>query len=242
MILDFLFGWGIWIGMLLWLVACFSTVWIWGGSKRNALGQLAAGLLQLVSGTLFIYVSLINVYARMDNAYLSNAWFGGTLILGGIILLFACLVGYRVPLWLAGLLLATYIAFAFFGLSALAQLFPFRGSATLLYPAILIGGVLLYTLIRGYALDVLIAVALSGVGLVLVWTIYGAGLDAFTPVDNITSSLSEPLVKPPVLEVGPFLACVLVAVVIYIGAHFIPRLWRRDMPPGVSGEPLVNSL
>jgi len=240
MFLDFVFGWGIWIGMFLWLVACFSTVWIWGGSKQNALGQLAAGLLQIVSGTLFIYVSDINVYARMDNAYLSNGWSGGPLILGGIILLFVCLVGYRVPFWLAGLLLAAYVAFAFFGLSALAQAFPFRDSATLLYLAILIGGILLYVLIRGYVLDVLIAVALAGVGWVVVWTIYGAGLDAFTPVDSLSPSINVPIVKPPVLELGPFLACLLIALLFYIGGHFIPRIWRRDTPPHVAHVSLVS--
>jgi hypothetical protein len=240
MLLDFVFGWGIWIGMLLWIVASLSTVWIWGGSRRNALGQLAAGLLQIVSGTLFIHVSLINVYARMDNAYLSNAWFGGTLVISGMILLFASLVGYRVPLWLAGLLLAVYVAFAFFGYSALVSMFPFRDSGTLLYPAILIGGILLYILIRGYVLDGLIAVALAGVGWALVWTIYGAGLDAFTPVDSISYSISEPIVKPPVLDLGPFLACLLIAAILYVGGHFFPRLWRRETPRGVSPEPLVS--
>ena len=70
--LDDIATWAFWIGILLWQVAAIVSLWLWGGAKRSALGHLAAGVLALVSGTLFIHVTVINVFARMDNAYLGN--------------------------------------------------------------------------------------------------------------------------------------------------------------------------
>lgn len=213
------------IGVLLWLVACFSTAWLWGGSKRNAPGQLAAGLLMLVSGTLFIHVAVINAFARMDNAYLGNGLLGSVLILSGAILLFVSLAGYGVPVWIAWLLLVGYGVFGWFGLPVIARAIPIPipDGSILLFATILILGVLLYAIIRGHILDVLVAVAPTAVGLVLTWLIYGAGWQAFTPVDSIEGAF----VKPPVLDFGPFLACLVIAAALFVVGHFIPRVWQR---------------
>lgn len=117
--------WAFLIGLAQWLELCLSTVWLWSGAKRNRLGQLAAGLLQLVSGALFIHVTVINVYARMDNAYLSNGLLGAHLILAGLILLAASLTGYGMSLWLAGLLVVAYPALGVFILPLVAQFAPY---------------------------------------------------------------------------------------------------------------------
>lgn len=53
--LDDIATWAFWIGILLWQVAAIVSLWLWGGVKRSALGHLAAGILALVSGTLFIH-------------------------------------------------------------------------------------------------------------------------------------------------------------------------------------------
>lgn len=230
MLLD-VFNWAFWIGVLLWIAACVSTVWVWGGSKRNALGQLTAGMLMLISGTLFIHVAVIhvaviNVYAQMDNAYLGNGFLGLPLIISGMILLIGSLAGYGAPIWVAGLLLLGYALFGVFGVYRVALVIPIRDSATLLFAAVLIIGVLLYATIRGYALDVLISALLAWPGVALVWIIYGAGLQAFPPVDTIGIDV----VEPPVLGFGPFLACLLIAASLFVATHFIQQWLRGDAP------------
>ncbi|HEY7093582.1 MAG TPA: hypothetical protein VH393_10400, partial [Ktedonobacterales bacterium] len=51
-----------------------------------------------VSGAVFYYVQVINVFARMDNAYLYNNIFGSYFMFLGVTLLAGALVGYGVPL------------------------------------------------------------------------------------------------------------------------------------------------
>ena len=56
-----------------------------------------AGALLLLAGAIFLYVPEIHAFARMDNAYLGNAWFGSYFVLLGLILLIGSLAGYGVP-------------------------------------------------------------------------------------------------------------------------------------------------
>jgi hypothetical protein len=77
-------------------VAVIVSLWLRGGAKRGALGHLAAGTLALVSGTLFMHVTIINAFARMDNAYLGNGILGGYFIFAGVTLLLGALAGYGV--------------------------------------------------------------------------------------------------------------------------------------------------
>ena len=97
-------NWVFWIGILLWLLAVIASFWLWGGVRRNALGHLAAGTLALVSGPLFIHVTIINAFAHMDNAYLGNGILGGYFIFAGVTLLLGALAGYGVYVWIVVLL------------------------------------------------------------------------------------------------------------------------------------------
>jgi hypothetical protein len=96
--------WAIAIGILLLLPLAIASLWRWGGARRGALGHFMAGALLLVSGAVFYYVQVINVFARMDNTYLYNTIFGPYFMLLGVTLLIGSLIGYGVPPWLAALL------------------------------------------------------------------------------------------------------------------------------------------
>jgi hypothetical protein len=151
--LDDLATWAFWIGILLWQVAAIVSLWLWGGVKRSALGHLAAGILALVSGTLFIHVTVINVFARMDNAYLGNGIFGGYFIFAGVTLLLGALAGYGVYVWVVVLLWLGAAAFAYFGIPWLTNLVPFPDSGLLLFTMVLLIGVLGAVMARGYAVE-----------------------------------------------------------------------------------------
>jgi hypothetical protein len=214
---------GFWFGSPLWLVACLSSLWLWGGARRNALGLLAAGALLLVSGTLFIHVAVINAYARMDNAYLSNGLLGGFLVIAGATVLVDCLMGYGVRGWLVLVLWVATFAFGFFGAPLLARVISFTDSTPVLFAALVLGAVLLYVLLRGYVGDVLIAVVLAGLCLIVVWLVYGAGTRAFIPVETIGGSDDY---KPPLLDIKPYLACILFGTGLLITGHLIQPLGR----------------
>jgi hypothetical protein len=218
-------NWVFWSGTLLWLLAAIASFWLWGGARRGALGHLAADALSLVSGTLFIHVAIINAFARMDNAYLGNGILGGYLILAGMTLLIGALAGYGVRAWIAALLWLVTAAFAYFGIPWLASAVRFPDSGIVLFAALLLGGVLHYVTLRGYLAEA--AVALAAVGLALVWWVYGAGTQAFISVEIIDG----PYYKPPVLGVGPFLVCLLVATVLYFAGLLIQARLRRQQPP-----------
>jgi hypothetical protein len=215
--LDLVLSYALLVGLLLWLALSVATFWLWGGAKRNALGQLAAGALYLVAGTLFIYVAVINVYARMDNAYLSNGILGLALIVVGATLLIGSLAGYGVPWW--GTLLVWLAAFAlyWFGSSWLARVFPGDGGSLLPFAAFMLVAIFAYVVARRRGWDVAIAIALAGAGLALVWLVYGAGIEAFTPVGQI----SEPIIKPPLLDFWPFTFCLLSGVAVFLGGRAI---------------------
>src|SRR5262249_12928705 len=93
--------WASAIGVLLPLALAVALLWLWGGARRGALGHLMADELLLVSGAVFYYVQVINVFARMDNTYLYNDIFGSYFMLLGVTLLIGSLAGYGVPPWLA---------------------------------------------------------------------------------------------------------------------------------------------
>jgi hypothetical protein len=219
-------NWAFWIGILLWLVAAVASLWLWGGARRNALGHLAAGALALVSGTLFIHVAVINAFARMDNAYLGNGVFGGYLVLAGATLLIGALAGYGLRAWIAALLWLAAAALAYFGIPWLARVVPFPDSGLTLFAAILLGGVLLYVTLRGYLVEVAIAVTLAAAGLALVWWIYGGDLRAFVPVDTIDGLFY----KPPVLDVEQFLPALLVVTVLFFAGRYIQGRLRDQRP------------
>jgi hypothetical protein len=178
-------NWAFWIGILLWLLAAVASFWLWGGVRRNALGHLAAGTLALVSGTLFIHVAVINAFARMDNAYLGNGLLGGYLVLAGVTLLIGALTGYGVRWWIAALLWLAAAALAHVGIPWLANALPFPDSGTLLFAALVLGGVLFYVALRGQLAEAAMAVALAAAGLALAWWIYGGDLRAFVPVTSV---------------------------------------------------------
>jgi hypothetical protein len=234
-------GWAFWIGMLLLLPLAVASLWLWGGSKRGALGHLMAGALLLVSGAVFYYVCVINVFARMDNAYLYDDIFGLYFMFLGVTLLAGALVGYGVPPWLAALLwvpsavvsgggvAVLWIAFALFApthVDWLAHAFP--DERVLLYAAILLGGVLLCLMARGYFLEALIAVTLTTVGFALIWRIAGLTMRDFTPVTIVAD---EYFYKPPYLDLGPLFACLVAATVLYFAGRLIQSRLRGQQPP-----------
>jgi hypothetical protein len=221
-----LLNWAFWIGTLLWLLAAIASFWLWGGAKRGALGHLAAGMLALVSGTLFNHVAVINAFARMDNAYLGNGLLGGYLVLAGVTLLIGALAGYGVRAWIAALLWLAMAAFAYLGIPWLARVVTFPDSGTILFAALILGGVLLYVALRGYLAEAAVAVALAAAGLALVWWIYGGDLRAFVPV----TSIDGPFYKPPVLDIEQFVPCLLVVTALFFAGHFIQGRLRAQRP------------
>lgn len=203
--------------MLLWLLAGISSLWIWGGARRGALGHLMAGALLLVSGAIFIYVSLINAFARMDKAYLGNTWGGSILMLFGVTLLIGSLAGYGVPAWLAALLWLANAVFYIFGFPWLTRVVHVPNSELLLYAVLLLAGAQFYIALRGYLAEADIALVLTAIGVALVWWLSGGDLHAFTPV----KSINETVYKPPVLDVGPLLACLVVATILFFAGRLI---------------------
>jgi hypothetical protein len=228
---DQIVNWAFWIGMLLALPLAVASFWLWGGVRRGALGHLMAGAFLLVTGAIFDYIPLINVFARMDNAYLANAWFGSWLMLLGVILLIGSLAGYGVHPWLTALLVVASILFTFFGNPLLTRIAPTPYSEILVYAAIVLGGALLYITLRGYFIEALIAVTLTTLGFALVWRYAGGDMRAFTPVKVIDDRF---FYKPPVLDLGPLFVCLLTATVLFFAGRFIQGLLRSKRPPAVA--------
>jgi hypothetical protein len=233
-------NWAFWIGMLLLLPLTIASLWLWGGARRGALGHLMAGALLLTSGAVFYYVYAINVFARMDNAYLFNIIFGSYFMFLGVTLLVGSLVGYGVPPWLAALLWIASVVFGRIGvfwlwiastlfapsdISWLAKAFPDEGVR--LYAAILLGGVFPYMVVRGYFIEAIIAITLTTVGVALVWWIAGGDMRAFTPVTIVAD---EYFYKPPLLDSGPLFACPLAATVLFFAGRFIQGRLRSQRP------------
>lgn len=212
----------VFILLLLWLV--LTPLWSWGGARRNALGLLPAGALYLAAGALFMYVPLINVYARMDNAYLGNGFGGLVLALLGVTLLAESLVGYDIPWWGALLCWLAALALYWFNGVLLARIFSPEIANTLAYAGAVIIIILAIVLVRLRVWDVLIALVLAAAGLALVWWVYGAGFDAFTPVDTIGP---DPIKEPPALNVLPFAVCLLAGVAIFLGGRSLQALLRK---------------
>jgi hypothetical protein len=224
--LENVLGYTLFGALFLWVALSVSTLWLWGGARRNALGQLAAGALYLVAGTLFIYVAEINVYARMDNAYLGNDLLGFVLIVVGGTLLVGSLSGYGVPWWGTLLVWLAASALYWFGTSPLGRVFPGPGGSLLAFAGIILVAILAYVLARRNGWDVLMTLALAGAGLVLVWLVYGAGTDVFTPVDTITSY--GPEIKPPVLDFWTFGVCILTGAAAFLGGRTLRARLRAS--------------
>lgn len=240
-LVDQVIGGAFWIGMVLLLPLSIASLWLWGGARRSALGQLIAGAFLLVSGAVFYYVQEINVFARMDNAYLFNIIFGLYFMFLGVILLAGALVGYGVPWWLAALLWVAsvvigrigvfwlWIASAVFApsnISWLAKAFPDEG--VLLYATIVLGGVLLYLVARGYFIEIVIAVTLTTLGFALVWRIAGVSMRDFTPV---TILADQYFYKPPLLGLGPLFVCLMLGIIFFFAGRFIQGCLRRQPEP-----------
>ena len=131
-------SWAFLIGVLLVLALplalAIASLWLWGGARRGALGHLMAGAFLLVTGAIFIYVTWINVFARMDDLWSwDNTGFGEYFMLLGVILLIGSLAGYGVHPWLVALLV---VASAMFGdlrrfLACQCRCFPQWGSTSL---------------------------------------------------------------------------------------------------------------
>jgi hypothetical protein len=240
--------WGSAIGMLLLLPLAVASLWLWGGARRGALGHLMAGALLLVSGAVFYYVQVINVFARMDNTYLYNDIFGSYFMLLGVTLLIGSLIGYGVPSWLAALLWVPSVMFGrvalvWFWIAVflfvpagigwldktvlLATALPDAG--VLLYATLLLSGALLCLLARGYFLEALIAVTLTALGFALIWRIAGWTMRDFTPV---TILADEYFYKPPYVDLGQIFACLLTAAALFSAGRLIQwRLRRQPEPP-----------
>ena len=188
-------SWAFLIGVLLVLALplalAIASLWLWGGARRGALGHLMAGALLLVTGAIFIYVTWINVFARMDDLWSwDNTGFGEYFMLLGVILLIGSLAGYGVHPWLVALLVVASEMFGIFGVSWLANVAAFPNGEELLYAALLLGGVLLYITLRGYFIEAIIAVTLTTLVFALVWRIAGGEMRAFTPVTIVAESTS----------------------------------------------------
>jgi hypothetical protein len=226
-VVDQIIGWAFWIGMLLLLPLTIVSLWLWGGARRGALGHLMAGALLLLSGAVFFYVQVINVFARMDNTYLYNAIFGPYFMLLGVTLLIGSLIGYGVPPWLAALLWIASVVLAPSAIVWLAKTVPDAG--ILLYATVLVGGALLCLMARGYFLEALIAVTLTTVGFALIWRVAGWTMRDFTPVKIFAD---EYFYKPPYLDFGQIFTCLLTATAVSFAGRFIQgRLRRQPEPP-----------
>ena len=187
-------SWAFLIGVLLVLALplalAIASLWLWG-AQRGALGHLMAGALLMVTGAIFVYITWINVFARMDDLWSwDNTGFGNYFMLLGVILLIGSLAGYGVHPWLVALLVVASEMFGIFGVSWLAKLAAFPDGGMLLYSALLLGVVLLYITLRGYFIEAIIAVTLTTVGFALVWRIAGGDMRAFTPVKIVAKRLS----------------------------------------------------
>jgi hypothetical protein len=88
------------VHIVLTLVA-IGAFFAWGGVRRNAPALLAVGVLSLAIGTIFLAVNYASARAAMDNAYLLNITLGLWCVLVGVIFLFASLIGFGVPWWIA---------------------------------------------------------------------------------------------------------------------------------------------
>jgi hypothetical protein len=223
-----IFNWTFWITLLLLLLLAVVSLWLWGGARRGGLGHLMAGALLLVSGAVFLYVLQINVFARMDNSYLANVWFGSYFMFLGVTLLIGSLASYGVRPWLAALLWVASAAFALFGVSWLGSVAAFLNGGILLYTALLLGSVLLYIVAHGYLVEAIIAAALTTLGFAQVWWIAGGTMRAFTPVTIVAD---EHFYKPPLLDDGPLFVCLILATVHFFIGRFIQGRLRGQRPP-----------
>jgi hypothetical protein len=187
------------------------------------LGLLAAGALLLVSGTLFIHVAIINAYARMANAYLSNGLLGGFLVITGATVLVSCLMGYGVRGWLVLVLWVATFAVGFFGAPLLAHVTSFTDSTPVLFAALVLGAVLLYVLLRGYvgrrphrrcAGGIVPDCRLAGVR--------GRHARVHSRRDN----WRQRRLQAPLLDIKPYLACILFGTGLLITGRLIQPLGR----------------
>jgi hypothetical protein len=122
-----------------------------------------------------------------------------------------------------------WVAFAIFApthVDWLAHAVPDEG--VLLYAAIVLGGVLLCLMARGYFIEALIAVTLVSLGFALIWRIAGLSMRDFTPV---TILADEYFYKPPYLDFGSLFACLLTATALFFAGRFIQGKLRSQRPP-----------
>jgi len=229
-------SWAFLIGVLLVLALplalAIASLWLWGGARRGALGHLMAGALLMVTGALFLYVTQINVFARMDDLWSwDNIGFGGYFMILGVTLLIGSLAGYGAHPWLAALLWVASAVLGIFGVSWLAKLAGFPDGGILLYTALLLGGVLLYITLRGYFIEAIIAATLTTLGFALVWRIAGGEMRAFIPVTIVAD---EYFYKPPLLDPGHVFVCLLTATVLFFVGRYIQDLLRSQRPPAVA--------
>ena len=235
-------SWAFLIGVLLVLALplalAIASLWLWGGARCGALGHLMAGALLLVTGAIFIYVTWINVFARMDDLWSwDNTGFGEYFMLLGVILLIGSLAGYSVHPWLVALLVVASEMFGIFGVSWLANVAAFPNGGELLYAALLLGGVLLYITLGGYFIEAIIAVTLTTLGFALVWRIAGGEMRAFTP---ITIVAEEYFYKPPLLDPGHVFVCLLTATVLFFAGRFSQGLLRSQRPPAIAAPAALD--
>jgi len=211
--------------LVLWPLTAVSLFWLWGGIKQNALGYLAAGIFFFVSGMLFLYVDEINVYARMDNAYIGNIILGVYLFVFGGTLLLASIVGYGIRWWIALL--------GGLGIAILIGIFNRHVTQTisLIWNAVFIVTIFLIVAIRRRGIDAAVAVFLAILGLFILWQFYGAGTIAFIPVDSVDAVSKY---KPPILGTAVFFLDLAFGVAFFVAAHFLQKLLPRPkmMPTG----------
>jgi hypothetical protein len=223
---------GVLLVLALPLALSIASLWLWGGSRRGALGHLMAGALLIVSGAIFYYVYQINVFARMDDLWAwDNTGFGSYFMLLGVTLLIGSLAGYGVHPWLASLLWVASAVFGWLGVSWLAKLAAFPDGGILLYSALLLGGVLLYITLHGYFIEALIAAMLTTVGFALVWRVAGGDIRAFTPVTIVAD---EYFYKTPLLSPGQVFICLVVATTLFFGGRFLQGRLRGQRPSAVT--------
>jgi hypothetical protein len=117
-------------------------------------------------------------------------------------------------------------AFAHFGIPWLTNIVPFPDSGLILFDMVLLIGVLGAVTLRGYAVEVTVAIVLALAEIALVWWIYGAGGRAFIPVETLEGSAY----KPPALDFGPFLACLIAVTALFFAGRFIQGRLRGPRP------------
>lgn len=226
------------LGTFLAGIALLLTLFLFGGTRRNALALLATGLLTLVTGTVFLAALNVAAYAKQDNAYLLNIFVGGGFILLSCIVLMGSLAGYGLNRWLAFVLGAIAVVAAGYATILGTPLDSTSGGTTLvLFGAALLAVVAAILLLRQRWLALGKGVLLSGLAAAGVLVIYGVGRQNILLLG--ASGLNDGVYKPPFVDWPEMLAALIAGAAIFLLARSWSKPARPEapLPPGPATLP-----